>query len=899
VSLTFDNPTALWLLLAVPLFWAVGRFGTAYLARPVRNAAIAIRAILATALILAIAQPVLHRPSDDLSVVFAVDRSASVAVNGASAADAWLADAVKQAGPNDKVGVVDFGATAAVRRPVGAPAPLPTPVPVDPSQSNLAAALHLGTVLTPNQGAHRLVVLSDGQTSLADSLAQARQASSQKVQVDVVPVGPPAGFQEILVDSLDAPTNVRLGQSFDLGAVIESTTAGNATLRFFQDGTQISAGTVQLVEGANRFAVQVPARDKGFHSFEATIQGPKDTYPQNNTAYAYTVVGDAGSVVVVANDPNEAAGIIGGLKSSGLSVATMLPSQIPLDLSALKAYDGMVLVDTPASAFTLDQSQTVAAFAHDLGRGLVVIGGPNSYGQGKYDGTPLGDALPVDSGVPGNLDSGSVALVVVIDKSGSMDENEGSVKKMAMADKSAQLATGLLLPNDDIGVEAFDTDGTWVVPLQKVGDASNQKMIEAQIGTISASGGTDIFTALQKAYDAIHQSSARYKHIILMSDGNSLTDSDYNDLLNHIAQDKITLSTIAIGSDADKNLMQMLAKRGGGTYYYVDDAAKIPEITTRETKVVRGSSKVEASFQPQIAAPSPLLEQISGQELPKLSGYVVATPRRNVTVALQSDRKDPILVHWNYGLGRVVAWTSDLTEQWAGAWLAWPGFAHFWSQVVDWSLRPPNNPNLQISSTAIGNVVDYRVDVVNEQGVYQDLLDLRARVPAPGGGTTEIPLVQTRTGRYEARFSLPQDGAYPIQLVEYDHGQPATLDETTGVVISYPAEYRDFGVNDQNLASLAAATGGRVLHDPSDAFSRQGLGFDGAQAQPLWPLLLLLAAILFPVDVAVRRLRVDPLDLGKRGARDGWDWLQGGGRSLRRWRDRLGPRPGGRAGAPS
>lgn len=899
MSLTFNHPEALWLLLVVPLFWIVGRLGTAYLARPVRNAAIAIRLVLTTALVLAIAQPVLHRTSDQLSVVFAVDRSASVSVNGTSPADAWLAQAIQHAGSDDRVGVVDFGAQAAVRQPVGAPGALPTPVPVDPSQSNLAAALHLGTTLTPNEGAHRIVVLSDGQTNLTDVLAQAREASTRKVQVDVVPVGPPPNFQEILIDSLDAPPDVRAGQSFDLSAVIQSTTAGSATLRFTMDGKTISSGTVKLAPGANRFSVRLQSQDQGFHSFEATIQGKNDTYNQNNAAYAYTVVKPAGSVVVVANNPSEASGIIGALKSSGLKVATMLPSQIPLDLSQLKAYDGMVLVDTPASAFTLDQMQTVAAFAHDLGHGLVVIGGQNSYGQGKYDGTPIGDALPVDSGVPGNLDSGNVALVLVIDKSGSMDENEGSVKKMAMADKSAELAASLLLPNDDIGVEAFDTDGTWVVPLQRVGDQNNLKKIQSEITTISASGGTDIFTALQKAYDAIHQSGARYKHIILMSDGNSLTESNYDDLLTHISQDKITLSTIAIGSDADKNLMQMLAKRGGGTYYYVDDAAKIPEITTRETKVVRGSSKVEAPFQPQIAAPSPLLEQISGQELPKLGGYVVTTPKRNVTVALQSDRRDPILVHWNYGLGRVVAWTSDLSPTWANAWLSWNGFAHFWSQVADWSLNPPTNPDLQISSTAVGNVVNYRVDVVNEQGTYQDLLDLRARVPAQGGGTTEVPLVQTRTGRYEARFSLPTDGAYPIQLVEYNQSGQPTLDETTGVVISYPSEYRDFGVNDQNLAALAAATGGQVLHDPAEAFSREGLSFDGAQAKDLWPWLLLLAAILFPLDVAVRRLRIDPLDLARRGGRDGRDRLDRGRRALRQGRAWLGQRVRGREEAAS
>jgi Mg-chelatase subunit ChlD/uncharacterized membrane protein len=888
MSLTFENPLALWLLLLVPVFFLVGRLGVAYLARPVRNAAIAVRLALVTALVLAIAQPVIHRTSDQLSVVFAVDRSASATVNGESAADAWLQQALQHAGPDDHTGVIEFGGNAVTQRAVGASAPNQNVASVDASQTNLAAALHLGTVLSPPDGAHRIVVLSDGQTNAGDALAGARLASTRQVHVDVVPIGPPASFKEILIDSLIAPAYVRSGQSFDLSAVVKSTMAGNATLAFSMDGKVVSQGTVHLDPGANRFAISLSSKDKGFHTFAATVAGPNDTYAENNAAYAYTVVQDAGAVAVVASQPQEATSVVSALQSTGLKVTTLAPSQIPPDLSAMKQYDGMVVVDTPATAFSLDQMKTIAGFAHDLGHGVVFTGGPNAYGQGKYDGTPLADALPIQSGVPGNVESGNVALVIVIDKSGSMDENEGSVKKMAMADKSAQLATDLLGPNDDIGVEAFDTEGTWVVPLQAVGNPSHRTQIENQIGQISASGGTDIFAALQLAYQSIHQSRAQYKHIILMSDGNSLTDSNYSDLLTNIHNDKITLSTIAIGSDADKNLMQMLANRGGGTYYYVDDASKIPEITTHETRTVRGSSKVETSFQPQISAPSPLLEGIAGQDLPQLKGYVVTTPKRDATVALQSDRRDPILAHWNYGLGRVVAWTSDASSQWAADWLGWNRFASFWSQAVNWSMEAPGDPELQISDTVDGSLVDFKVDVVNDQGAFQDLLDLRARVPGPNGQPAEVPLVQTRTGRYEAKFSIAKPGAYPIEVVQYDKSGKVTRDDTTGVVISYPSEYRNFGINDEQLASLAALTGGRVLHDPAATYDRAGLDFTGRDAIPLWPPLLLLAVLLFPADVAIRRLRVDPLDLAGRGVANGRRGLGRGRAALRGWGQRAG-----------
>ncbi len=889
MGLTFDFPYALWLLLLLPAFYVVARLGITYLPRRVRNAAVVVRLLLVAALALAIAQPILHRTSDLLSVVFVVDRSASVSFNGTSAADPWLADALKQAGADDRTAIVEFGGNAVVRRPLGVDQSDPSVPAPDPGGTDLASALHLASSLFPPTGARRIVVLSDGQTNLGDAAAEARQDSVQRVHVDVAPIGPPPGLKEVVADSLSVPSYLRLGQQFDVSAVIYSTVSTDANIRFFMDDAEITQGTKHLQPGANHFSITLDAKSNGFHTFKVVVQSSNDTYPQNNEVDAFTVVKPPGRVAVVSTDPTAASAIVSVLKGTGATADLLSPSAIPPSLPPMKVYDGMVLVNTPASAFTLDQMNTIAGFVHDLGRGLVVIGGDKSYGLGKYEGTPLGNILPVQSDVPGNVQNGNVALALVIDKSGSMDESEGGVRKMAMADKAAQLAIGLLAPTDEIAVIAFDTDVTPVVPLQQVGDAAHRTQLENLVGQISASGGTDIFTALQAAYQAVHKSTARYKHIILMSDGNSLVESDYNPLLAKIEQDRITLSTIAIGSDADTKLMQMLAQRGKGKYYYTDQAARIPEITTRETRIVSGSSTVEATFQPKVASPSPLLDSVVASELPNLSGYVVTTPRNNAQVALQSDRRDPILVHWNYGLGRVVAWTSDLTSHWASDWLAWPQLSKFWSQTVDWSLRSPSDPDLQFSYTVNGSIVNFKVDVVNDLGVFQDGLDLRARVPTSDGRTAEVRLTQTRPGRYETQFSVQKPGAYPVDIVQYD-GTNVSRSESTGVVVSYPPEYRDFGINGSNLAAIAAMTGGRVLHSPAEAYDRTGLEFEGQDSIPLWPWLLLLAAILFPLDVAIRRLRVDPLDLARRG----WHGWRGGIGRAKSWlgdqRQRIGQR---------
>jgi len=460
MSITFDYPMALWLLVLVPVLYLIGRYGTAYLPRTVRRAAILVRLVLVIALILAIAQPVLKRASDLLSVAFVVDHSASTSVGQTSGASAWLAQSLPAQGGADRVAIVNFGKNAVLTRPMGVDHNSTGVPAIDPSQSNLASGIHLASSLFPPDGAHRIVVLSDGQTNAGDAAAAAREASLNNAQIDVVPIGPPPGFKEVLIDSVAAPPSVRLGQSFDVGAVIRSSVATDAKLTFFMDGKQVSQDTVKVKPGVNRYSINLSLTDKGFHSFAAQIASPTDTYSQNNAAYGFTVVDDAGKVAVVAANPKEAAPIVQALQKSQVQVTSLAPSAIPPTLSAMNQYDAMVVVDTPSTAFTLDQMKTIAGFAHDLGRGLVFVGGASSYGQGKYDGTPLSDALPVDSGVPGNVSSGSVAVVLVIDKSGSMDEDMGGAKKMAAADKAGQLAAGLLAPTDQIGVVGFDTEPT-------------------------------------------------------------------------------------------------------------------------------------------------------------------------------------------------------------------------------------------------------------------------------------------------------------------------------------------------------------------------------------------------------------------------------------------------------
>lgn len=864
VPLSFAQPLALALLLGLPAFYLVGRARLARLPAGARRAALIVRLLIAGLVILSLAQPSLARPNDGLAVVFAVDASDSVAGDARAVAETWVSQALAVAGPRDQAAVVVFGADASVERSFGAQF-VGEPQRPRPDGTNIAQGLRLAQAIFPPVGGRRIVLLSDGQENAGRAEEEARYLAQQGIQVSVVPLASAERLQEVMIESLHAPSYLRQGDNYELSIGVYSTYETQAVLEVFVDNRQVSEGVVRLRVGGNRFVVSLVAANPGFRTYRARVDATGDAYRQNNEAWAYSVVKQPGKVLTVANRADEAEAVVAALQSAGFEIEIQPPDVIPPRLTPMATYDGLLLVNVPASSLTFDQMKTLTAFVRSLGRGLVVVGGDSSLSLGNYGDTPLAEALPVLMASPSGVERGNIGLILVVDKSGSMDSREEGVPKIAMARDAAQKALALLQPGDVVGVVAFDTASQLLVPPQQIATPEDRQRVHDLISRLEASGGTDIRQALEAALAVTQLVRTRYRHLILLSDGRPNTDAQYDDLIRRMQLGRITLSAIAIGSDADLMLMEELVQQGKGRYYFAEKAKDVPTITMREARIASGTASVEGSFRPMLpsgVAPSPLLRSLSEVQLPSMSGYVVTVPRDTAHVALISEREDPVLVHWHYGLGRVVTWTSDAAGKWTADWLTWPEFARFWSQVVRWSLRSPADPNLQVSSSVQGRHVTIRVDVTDDDGVFQDLQDIRLRVLAGEGQSDELRLAQSRPGRYEVAFGVPAEGAYELR-VEQRLGDAVLRRETAGFVVPYPAEYRSFGVDKELLGRVAAAAGGRVLREPREAFARD-LPFEGQMRFPLWPWLLIAAALLFPLDVGVRRLKLSPSYIHRR-----------------------------------
>jgi Ca-activated chloride channel family protein len=838
-SLTLEQPRVLLALaLAVPLVLLAVRARLRGTSAALRAGIFGVRLTVVALLVLCLAQPTLRPAGHGRAVVFAIDVSDSLAPDQEQWAHAWVDRAVRALPPGSHADVVEFGAHAQLADAGQLP---PT------SSTDLAAALRFAGALLPRDPtiAPEVVLLTDGWQTAGSPPVDALP-SGVAVSFVTIPGSSGADRPLAVVHGLDAPTVARVGDRINVSISLQAAQPVDAQLRLTVDRGVIANGPIHLDPGETHLSLPAPLAAPGFTEARADLI----VGDVSSSLSTLIVVKPAGRVLILQDNPNQADNLAALLTNQGLQIERRAASSVPPSASDLSAFDGIVLVNTPATSLSLDQQRTLQSFVQDLGRGLVVVGGSRTFSPGGYQGTVLDDMMPVSAEPPIEPQQGSLALFLVIDRSGSMDiisgggTSSGGATKMAMAREAAVEAAGLLQPDDTLGVIAFDSGFQWVVPPTKLHGPDDVKAAQARIATIKSGGGTSILPPLEAAFQAAAATDAPLKHVVLLTDGES-NDRGYEDLLARMTPAQITLSTLAIGSDADTRLLSTLAHLGGGRYYFTERSSQIPRIASKETTILTRNAVIEGHAAAVVVDPSPILRSISG-DLPPLSGYVATTPKERAVTALETERGHPLLAHWQYGLGRVVAWTSDAQQGWASDWAKWADAGQFWSQAVRWSLPAPVQANFQPVAQigADGRQVRLAVQAMGDDGRFADLQDTRATVVAPDGSARQLSLPQQGPGLYALdtlRVNAP--GQYRVLFTQ------AGREEVAGFSAPDAVELHSVGTNTALLNQLAAASGGRALADPADLRPGAGPG----PAIQLWPWLLLAALLLLPLDVYLRR----------------------------------------------
>ncbi|HEX7063663.1 MAG TPA: VWA domain-containing protein [Bacillales bacterium] len=810
-----------------------------------------LRSLVFLFIILALAGFQLLWPIERISTTFVVDRSHSM-IHQQTAMKKAINEALANKSPEDRAAVITVGAEAAVEKPLttGSQEISEFQTKINPDYTNLASGLQLAGSLFGDHARGRVVLMTDGNQNIGDVKRQARYLHEQGYVVDVMPFDVKRG-KDVAVQALDVSQTVYSGEKMPLNVTVKSTEETDSRLRIYEDRNVILDQAIHLKEGENQFSFSHLVEKPGFHTYRAEVLTAGDHVIQNNNLSAFSDAKGLPQVLIVEGKEGAAQNLVEALKSSAVHVKVIPSELLPTQLGGYLDYESIVFSNVSAPSLSAGQMQLIARAVKDFGVGFIMTGGKQSFGLGGYFKTPIERILPVNMDLKGKKKLPSLGLIVVLDKSGSMGGN-----KIALAREAAARSVSLLRPKDTLGVIAFDSKPWQVVKTGPIGD---REKVAKKIRSIMPGGGTNIFSALQLGYEELKPLDLSRKHIILLTDGHSSTTINWRQMIQNGKEQTITLSTVAVGPGADDALLEEMAKTGGGRFYDVQNVSSIPTIFSRETALITRTYIVDDPFYPKLVNGYDWSRHFSGG-VPQMNAYIATSPKGRAQQILVSAKNDPVLARWQYGLGKTVAWTSDLTGKWSGEWPVWKNWVPLWNEIVTWSFPQYEQDAYNVAQTMNGNQVKLEVtsagsgtkplqaSLVDQEG---RAIDFSFRVKAPG--------------TYEGTFTAEQAGVYYLQLA----GQQSRFQ--TGIVVPYSREYSLQAANENLLQQVAEIGGGKVLADLDNAFSDNVP--PASKPQDLFYLLLVLALILFLLDVAIRRFQISFAFFGQaftahRGARE-------------------------------
>lgn len=804
-----------------------------------------LRTAVLSALVFALAGLQWLLPVEGMNVFFLLDRSESIPSPQQEASREYVNAASKEMRRVDRAGVIVFGSEASIESsPNVAVDVQKIQAVVGTERTDLAAAIRLGTAAFPETGQKRLVVISDGNENVGDAMSAVLAAKPLGVTVDVVPLGV-SRANDVFVQKVQVPSRVKQGQTFEARIFVNAEVAQTATARLYRNDQFLGEQKVNLAQGKNLYTFPQTLTEPGFYSYDVRIDAPGDPLPQNNRATAFSTVRGEPRVLIVSVDPEEDRTLLAALQTSRLEARLTGLGGFPASLPEMQSYDAIFISNLAAGDLGTDRQKLLESAVRDFGVGLVCVGGDQAYAAGGYRGTPLETTLPVNMELDSKkvLPSGAVVLVM----HGMEFANGNEVAR--------QCAIGVLEalgPQDEMGVLLWDGSERWLFELQKVG---KKAALRQQIAGMNQGDLGSFQNILGMAHGALKKSSSHLKHIIVFSDGDPGAPSA--DLMQAIVGDRITVSTVLISGHAGPETMITMADRGRGRFYNVTSPYDLPQIFVKETAVILKSAIYEEPFRPQLRAPSEVVRGIGAAQYPQLLGYVATTPKARAETPLWTDKGDPLLAHWQYGLGRAVAFTSDAKARWARNWLAWGQYRQFWSQVGQWSLRRLDNSDFNAEVTVDKGEALITVEALDAEGNYRNFLNLQAAVVSPTGERQTVRVDQTGPGHYEARFATREVGAYLLNLMDMKDGV-IRGSQVIGASVNYSPEFNTPEPNHNLLRRLAESGGGKVLNPQVPGLSP--FAHDRVkthQPRQLWEWLLKIAIVLFVLDVGVRRVQLD------------------------------------------
>lgn len=756
----------LWWLLLIPMLWLGWKYSLVDAPFWKRAGSFGFRVLGIAALIFALCRPFSFSSSDQMHVVFLVDVSQSIDIAASIEATREIEKSIQKLGPTDSNSVFAMGDDL---RSFKSAAELRTWLEswaeqgIDDefrSATRLADSLLKSRLSFPAGKVKRIVMFSDGQDTEGFLGEAIRQLKEEDVDLRFQTIDSLAKAEAAIVALKPSTTRAFSGEVVRMAVDVSSNQAIKGELRLVHRGVVVQRQPVELVatNGAikrtNRFVFDVDMITPGDSKWTAELVAEDDYFPINNQRTCTVTVAGKPRILVLHQEEKEMRPFTRAMEKQDVVLEVRGKFGLPDTIQGMLAFDAIVLADFPATAMTPRQMNLLNRYVKDFGGGLAMLGSENSFGLGGYHRTPVEEVLPLVSRFEKEKEKPSLAMVLVIDKSGSMDG-----LPIALARQAAIAAVELLGPRDQIGVVAFDSSPFIVSEMRS---AIESDVIAAEIQSMDAGGGTNMYPAMIVGKEMLENAPAKIRHMICLSDGQT-QDADHAGLVQAMIDSGITVSTVALG-DADRQLMANIAEIGRGRYYETNDPANVPQIFTKETMQASKSAIKEDLFGSVQTGDHRALAGFTEAELPFTLGFVMTQQKPTAQLLLVTETGDPLLAMSRFGLGTGMAYTSDLGERWGGEWLAWDSVGKFWGQVLRAIARKSDDEGIQVSQQVVKGNWLLNIIRTDQTGQLQSKVEWELASLDEQGELTEIEVREVGLGQYQASVPIKQSSNMTLRL---------------------------------------------------------------------------------------------------------------------------------------
>ncbi|MBP5269407.1 MAG: VWA domain-containing protein [Clostridia bacterium] len=847
MNVSFRQP--LLLLLAIPLlaallvpfFIAVKRGRV----RGRQKASLAIRVIALTLALLALSGFTAGRRADTDAVIIIADLSDSTRGVRERIAEA-VAMASEYSGRSTKIGLVTFGHNSYYEIPVTDRFVFSRfETSPDGGYTDIYSALIKAAAMFPGDSSKRIVLLTDGKENVGAYKEAATVLLQRGIRLDARVYETGADDIELQVTDLSMPETVYKGEAYNITVTAESTYEGKAELTLYADGTPVSSREVTLTRGVNRFVFRETALASGIATYSAEITAESDSLRKNNKVYSFIKILGTPRVLVIDGTGTESHEIT-ALLGEGVECDVRYPETVPTDIAGLRSYNAVVMMNVSKESLPDGYDELLEVYVRKLGRGLITTGGDKTYALGGWEGSTLEKILPVNMITTDKAKLRDLAMMILIDNSGSMGAGAGS--SLELAKQGAINAAGIIKSIDSVGVIAFSDNAVWV---SKLTPGTEKERVQGKIASIGSGGGTMIAGALSAAYQALLDSGKSLKSVLLLTDGQPADGEAVfmNSLDKKLAEAGITVNSIAVGEYADTAILASLAKATGGRVSTALKAEELPEIIfTEAVKILHSGYINNVTFTPEVGDWSSVLSEV--RYLPELDGFILTEGKDLASKVLKTPEGDPILSVWQYGLGRAASLMTDLNGKWSSKLLASGDGRTLIGNIVSYVLPSDEEGEGSVTVRRVGD----KGVVTASSPVTDRTLPTEAVIISPSGKESVLTLVQTGIGEYSGEFELEEEGSY-VTVVTQKDGEDTVMNKEGALAVRYSDEYDAFRTYDGSLEALCAETGGKASWTKAEELFTIKTNPVTHSLEFTVPFIIAML-VLVMADIAVRRLDI-------------------------------------------